>query len=245
MGIKYQVNENFFYKWTGEMAYVLGFLYADGSLEDASYLRGKYIRASSIDEYSIVLIQQILKADHPIIKIINKSHSGHTKYFIRIGSKKMYASLEKRGLYPNKSLTIEFPKIPGKYLADFIRGYFDGDGCVFLEMGKGKTGARIIKKLSTIFTSGSNKFLVGLGKILSDKVLVKNKVVINSHRSFQLRYDTDDSVKLFKFIYGSKSRLFLRRKLTKYLEYFKLRPIRIDRQVKRILKNLDYGHVAK
>jgi len=33
MGIKYQINSDFFKTWTQEMAYVLGFITADGSLE--------------------------------------------------------------------------------------------------------------------------------------------------------------------------------------------------------------------
>lgn len=44
MGIKYKVNEDFFNEWSHKMAYILGCYYADGSLEDATYLRGKYIR---------------------------------------------------------------------------------------------------------------------------------------------------------------------------------------------------------
>ncbi len=50
MGIKYQINRYFFKVLSPEMAYVLGFITADGSLEDASYLRGKYLRICSSDK---------------------------------------------------------------------------------------------------------------------------------------------------------------------------------------------------
>ena len=43
MGLKYPVNEKFFDAWSSEMAYVLGFIFADGSLEDSPNIRGKYI----------------------------------------------------------------------------------------------------------------------------------------------------------------------------------------------------------
>ena len=42
------------------MAYVLGFIAADGSLEDASYLRGKYLRICSSD---IEIIEKIKSGD--------------------------------------------------------------------------------------------------------------------------------------------------------------------------------------
>jgi len=27
-------------------------------------------------------------------------------------------------------MVVEFPDVPKEYLPDFIRGYFDGDGCI-------------------------------------------------------------------------------------------------------------------
>jgi len=67
MGIKYKVNENFFKEWSPIMAYVLGYWYADGSLEDASYLRGKYIRVTSIDKSTIEKIRDWLDSEHAIV----------------------------------------------------------------------------------------------------------------------------------------------------------------------------------
>jgi hypothetical protein len=58
MGVKYAINKNFFKKWTQEMAYTLGYLFADGSLEDASYIRGKYIRVSSVEKNNISKIKK-------------------------------------------------------------------------------------------------------------------------------------------------------------------------------------------
>ena len=68
MGVKYRVNEAFFDSWTQEMAYVLGYFYADGSLEDASYLRGKYVRVSSVEKYSILRIKKWLSSEHTIVQ---------------------------------------------------------------------------------------------------------------------------------------------------------------------------------
>ncbi len=107
MGIKYKVDEKFFKDWRPEMAYVLGYFYADGSLEDASYLRGKYVRVSSTDKSTILEIRNWLKSEHKIV-ILNKreDYKRKTQYLLRIGSHSLYESLINLGLHPNKSLTI-------------------------------------------------------------------------------------------------------------------------------------------
>lgn len=246
MGIKYAVNENFFKKWSPEMAYVLGYLYADGSLEDASYLRGKYIRVSSIDKLTIIKIREWLKSKHTIVKIDPPTTNGHKRYLLRIGNHALYDDLTKLGLYPNKSLTIKFPNIPQKNFNHFIRGYFDGDGCVRVCMSKGKKQQLIIRKLSSVFTCGSKLFLEELAKQLNKAVKTKNTKVYNGCKSYMLSYSTEDSVKLFKFLYGNLNKnIFLKRKFDRFNDYFNRRPQRIDRAVNNILRCLGNGQVVK
>lgn len=246
MGIKYGVNEEFFKSWSSQSAYILGYFYADGSLEDASYLRGKYIRISSIDKSLIFYVKHALNSKHSIVVVKPHWPNGKLQYLLRIGSHKLYESLLHKGLYPNKSLSIKFPKIPAKYLRDFIRGYFDGDGCIYLQMSKGKIQKLIIKKLTTIFTSGSKVFLQQLAGILHAVIGTKQTKIYNSHRSFQLRCTTTDSIKLFKFLYRYAPFNFcLKRKLKVFIKYFILRPTKRDREVDKILKQINYGHVVK
>ena len=240
MGIKYLVNEKFFDKWTPIMAYVLGFIYADGSLEDASYLRGKYIRICSVEKGIILRIKKWLDSEHTITKSFSAWPNGKPVYMLRIGSHKLYYSLTKIGLYPNKSLTITFPQnVPEKYFNDFIRGYFDGDGCVYLEMAKGERQRYIVKKLSIIFTSGSKKFLEGMNDVIKGAIDIRQDKVYKSHRSYQLRYSTADTIKLFKFLYKKVGpELYFKRKIKVFLKYFLLRKIKVDFEVQKILKDL-------
>lgn len=246
MGIKYEVNENFFKKWSPEMAYVLGYFYADGSLEDASYLRGKYIRVSSIDKLTIVKIRKWLKSKHTIVEINPLTTNGHRRYLLRIGNHTLYNDLISLGLYPNKSLTVKFPNIPQKNFNHFVRGYFDGDGCVRVCMSKGKKQQLIIKKLSSVFTCGSKIFLDKLAKQLNKIIGTKNIKIYNGCKSYMLSYSTEDSVKLFKFLYKNLNKnIFLKRKFDRFNDYFKKRPQRIDRGVNNILRYLSNGHVVK
>jgi len=171
MGIKYNINSHFFKEWNNEMAYVLGYWYADGSLENAEYIRGKYIRVTSVDLKTIEKIKKWFRSEHPIVVLLpTKLHPGKIRYFLRIGDHILYGDLIRLGLYPNKSLTIIFPKIPKDFLSDFVRGYLDGDGCVFFHSSPGITKKRIVKRLSVIFTSGSFDFLMGLCETLGKKL---------------------------------------------------------------------------
>lgn len=118
---------------------------------------------------------------------------------------------------------MRFPNIPSKYFGDFLKGYFDGDGCVFLQTDKGKIKKLIIKKLSIIFTSGSEIFLETLAVKLKQKLSLKHDKIYKSNRAFQLRYSTRDSLRLFYFLYSkTQIRLFLERKLKIFGRYFKL-----------------------
>lgn len=245
MGIKYSVNEDFFNIWSQEMAYVLGYIYADGSIHLSA--RGSYVSVSSIDKSTISKIKKWLKSRHTIRTQKSTWPNAKIQYVLRIGNQKVYKSLKNLGLYPNKSLSVEFPKnIPAEYMSHFIRGYFDGDGCVYFERAKGKTKKLIIKRLSTIFTGGSKIFLDNLVYILKIKLLLNQSKIYNRKRSFQLRYSTNDSVKLFKFLYKDvKNQVYLKRKFDVFVKYFNLRPIRIDKDIKNILEYMNIGHVVK
>lgn len=241
MGLKYKVNESFFDTWSHEMAYVLGFMYADGSLENAPSLRGKYVRVTNTDLDRILLIKTFLRSDHTVfLQPVSPKHK--KKYLLRIGSHALFDSLVKRGVTPNKSFTMKFPQIPRTHLSFFVLGYFDGDGCAHLSKSKGE-----IKSLRTIFTSGSKSFLTSLHSCLIKEVGMSGRGLYthgSSKGTFQLRYSTRDSIRLFRFMYqGVKNRkIALRRKYVIFTEYFNKRGIS-TKDFDRVLKTK--GPVAK
>ena len=236
MGIKHKVNEEFFDKWNPAMAYVFGYWCADGNILDASdYMRGKYISVTSTDKEVIASFKNILDSEHKIIECAPYGNR-QKQYLLRIGSHRLFDALSRMGLTPNKSLTMKFPKVPKKFLPEFVRGYFDGDGCVHIEKGRGSAGNIILKRLRVLFTSGSRRFLVELLGAL-EKAGIANGRIFDSHRSFQLIYPTSGSVALFKFMYANVKRpLLLERKFAIFSEYFKLRPSRVDKQIAKIIR---------
>ena len=199
------------------MAYILGYVYADGSLEDASYLRGKYLRLTSCDRMVVEAIKKELGSKHRIVKLPATTKNGKERYFLRIGDHSIYNDLINLGLTPRKSLNMQFPKcVPLKFMNDFIRGYFDGDGTFTLERRKNRDVPLVV------FTSGSKNFLRVLSGILTAQCnLGGARKVYESHRSYQLRYSARKAKEILKFIFSKigENTLFLDRKYNLYKKF--------------------------
>jgi len=237
---------DFFKQWTDKMAYVLGFLFADGAIIDAVSSRTQYIQFNSVDREILEKIRVIMKAEHPlyvrpsrIIKHVNIFYKSRESFILRIGSRRMYNDLLHLGLVPKKSKIAIFPLVPSRYLNHFVRGYFDGDGCVYLQKTKGITKPIIIKRFLVIFTSGSAAFLEKLGMMLKNRLGLRYKKLYDGNKAFQLRYCTNDAIKIFKFLYKPcYQKLYLERKFDIFNNYFKLYPQKIDSEIASILKNI-------
>ncbi len=230
MGIKYKVNANFFEKWTPEMAYLLGYLYADGSLEDASYLRGKYLRLTSTDFELVDFTKKVLGSEHTIVTIPPKSKLEKTRYFLRIGNHKIFDDLIGLGLHPKKSLTMKFPQVPQRFLSHFVRGYFDGDGHV----GIVKSG-NSFRRVTIVFVSGSLDFLIGVANCLEQNLGLRINKVYKRPGVYRLAYSTHDSIKVFKYMYADANGVFLRRKFGVFKKFFNDYNKWVDSEIQGIL----------
>lgn len=124
---KYHFNLDFFETIdTEEKAYWLGFLYADGYVSHTGYIR---IALQEQDLEHIKKFRTAIEANEVTIKHNQKTKS----YSIDCCSIKMARDLAKKGCFQNKSLTLTFPIediVPNHLIHHFMRGYFDGDGCI-------------------------------------------------------------------------------------------------------------------
>ncbi len=199
------------------MAYVLGFFAADRNMSK-NKRGGCYIDFGITD---LELLEDIRKAFGSNNKISARDRGAIWKilYRLQIGSKNMYNDLIALGFTPRKSLTIKFPSIPKKYLADFVRGYFDGDGCVHFGKYWRKDRQEWKLQLSVHFISGNRDFLEKLWKGL--RPLVAGGHISSKKGGYELVFGQHDSVALFHFMYDNSSELFLKRKYEKFLFAFK------------------------
>jgi intein-encoded DNA endonuclease-like protein len=219
MPIYKKVNKTFFKKWSSNMAYILGFIFADGNIICTK--RNTWFLSIQITDKEILeKIKITLNSSHIISK--RKRGQNHKQlYRLQIGSKNICTDLLSLGLTERKSKTIVFPNIPKKYLFDFIRGYFDGDGGVWVGLKNKKHNKNNII-INTSFTSGSENFLISLKKILAENGLLGGSLV-EKERGFDLKYSIKDSLILYKNMYNNNCSLFLDRKKGKFEKYIKLR----------------------
>ncbi len=215
MPIYRKINKDFFKKWTSEMSYVLGFIFADGNLNCNK--RGSWFWSIQITDKNILeKIRGALGSSHKISQ--KKKIENHKKlYRLQIGSKDMCEDLIKLGLTERKSKTMIFPQVPNKYFPDFLRGYFDGDGGVWFGL-KNKQKNHEDYIINTAFTSGSEEFLLGLRKILLQYKIFGGSLV-KKERGFDLKYSVKNTLILYKIMYNSNCPLFLKRKKDKFEAY--------------------------
>jgi len=214
--------ENFFKKWTSEMAYILGFFTADGCM--VKNKRGaRFIEFQITDKKLLEKIRETLSSNHKISERQHKNKNWRNAYHLQIGSKTMFDDLLKLGLTPNKSKTIKLPHIPNKYFSHFLKGYFDGDGCVNICIYKRKNrNNKSTTIINSGFTSGSKKILLDIKNRLTKSHIIEGGTLYY-HQGYRLWFSIKDSMRLYKFMYkNSKNNLFLHRKKRVFEKYFKM-----------------------
>lgn len=128
MPIPCTLNQDFFKTWSSEMAYVLGFFAADGGMIQNQ--RGAcFIEFTSTDRIVLEHVQRVTGSNHRISVRVRNNVKWKMSYRLQIGSKEWFSDLLRLGFTPNKSLILAFPDVPETCIGDFVRGYFDGDGC--------------------------------------------------------------------------------------------------------------------
>ncbi len=212
-------NEDFFKKWSSEMAYVLGFFTADGNMTKHKN-GGCYIEFTSNDYEVLYKIKKIIGLDN---KISWRNRNSKIHYRIQMGSKVLYEDLISLGLTPNKSLTIKFPNISLVHLKHFIRGYFDGDGCVYFKQNWAKDRGKFRWVFQVRFTSGSKQFLEVFHSLLKDLKICKGGYLYHKNRGYELVFSHYDGLALFRFLYDNVSaEMYLERKYDIFQRAFKV-----------------------
>lgn len=116
---------------TEKKAYHLGLLFADGHINKYENKNTIFISLKKQDSYLIEDFKREIEADNPINeRLFPKNPTWETQRYFTVSSRKMKQDLIKYGCTPQKSLTAIFPKIDPEFIWHFIRGYFDGDGCI-------------------------------------------------------------------------------------------------------------------
>jgi intein/homing endonuclease len=145
------------------MAYFIGLMASDGNLyHKTSYMIRINLKSSDVD----ILNKIRDNLNIGTVKIIERKNYDKIQKsaLFRINNKSLYNKLLEIGLTPNKSLTLQWPKIPKEYYRDFVRGFFDGDGSISFNKASDYKGA-----WRAVFYSASKDFIYKLKDILNQE----------------------------------------------------------------------------
>lgn len=213
-----KVNIHFFKKWSPEMAYVLGFFAADGYITQ-NKRGGNYWNIQITDRDILEKIKRCIESEHKISVRLSTGNES-TLYRLQIGSKEMCDNLRERGMTERKTKSMAIPNVPEKYFADFVRGYFDGDGNIW--MGRIHVQRKTQHTaLLLAFTSGSQSFLAILKTRLERYGIVGGSLFEPKAGCSRLQYATKNALKLHNFMYNRSvpNNLYLERKREVFVKY--------------------------
>lgn len=156
---KYVYNKDYFKIIDSEdKAYWLGFLYADGCINKCyrnKKLQGMHLELTVCekDKHHLSKFKWCLSSDVPIKKkivLLNKKE--YVAYRLCICCTEICQDLIKLKCIPSKTYSIKFPSyeiVPKLYMRDFIRGYFDGDGCIYTTFANNRSHIEITMVVSS------------------------------------------------------------------------------------------------
>lgn len=228
---KYNFNVNYFDNIDSEhKAYWLGFIYADGSHNLKKYSLTIILQQGDID-----LLNEFYK-DVECDKNVKLYMNTNGKYYANalIQHKHLSETLIKQGVPNNKSFKLEFPdnnKIPYDLKRHFVRGYFDGDGCISIPTDKSKVSWSMV---------GNYNFIKGIKEYIENNINNYNMNIWNCSHSKVCSIGKGGRIvcmSFFDWLYKDAT-IFLKRKYNKYLELKKYN------EEKEIEKNRKYKKIS-
>lgn len=154
---------------TEEKAYWLGFFYADAYNKETT---GQIvIELQEGDKEHLYKCAKFFgKPREPFMRLKNKGK--YTAYRLELNGRYLSNSLKAKGCHQTKSFNIIFPNwLPEKLIRHFIRGYFDGDGCIYTHQDQ--LGIMIVS---------TKEMITSLSQV------IKHNTLANPHISYPERY---------------------------------------------------------
>lgn len=218
----YSVNDNYFKVQSHNMAYILGLIASDGCVsKDTNHF---YIDLQASDEEILYKIKNELSFEGPLQHYTNNSGCDFSR--LRICSKTIKQDLSHYGITPKKTFTLNPPSfLDEQYYISYIRGYFDGDGCIYINLDKykyqwniGSARKEVIQWIQNILLNnyGITSFLHNTTRILSQ----------GDHYYYILIYNKEIIRRLFEILYVPNS-LYMERKYQIMKNFYDIKSTRL------------------
>lgn len=206
---KHTINENIFSSIdTEEKAYWLGFLYADGYISKLNNVIE--VSLCEKDLAHLKKLKRFLETSVDIHKRIKKDkNKEYIGYRLSVSSSKIKEDLESLGCTNAKSSTLKFPKesqVPKSLQVHFIRGYFDGDGCITVA-GRTSPALEIL---------GTKEFLEGILNFFNSSNTIHG--FNHCHSVKRIQFFGEEANDILSKMYGN-SNIYLDRKYELFKRY--------------------------
>lgn len=186
---------------TGDKAYWLGWLLTDGCIDKNSVS----ISLQARDRYILDQFAKDIGVENKV-KVFNKAY-----YRLYFCSKKIVNDLSKYGIVDNKTFSVVIPDIDEKYVSDFLRGCFDGDGGFSILNSRGRT------EIELSFCGNFNT-VSKFNTLVSERCCLNEKNVTKNNSIFRVRWSKKEEVlKICEFFYNGASTHRLDRKYQMFL----------------------------
>jgi intein-encoded DNA endonuclease-like protein len=207
---------------TPEKAYILGFFYADGSVNTPKQTVAMSLQEE--DGYILERIRNCFSSEKPLeyLDYSNKHDFGYSyknQYRLLFFSKYLCKELINKGMLQNKSLILEYPEwMPEELHRHFIRGYFDGDGSIVVHKKAGH------KTQTTFSITSTEKFCKSVQNILINELDIGGGNIYDAscHNGITRCLSINGNIqtkKIFDWLY-SDTDFYLTRKYEKYINAF-------------------------
>ena len=205
---------------TADKAYWLGFIFADGYIAYNTRRRSYELsmELNTEDKYVLDILRNDINAAGGVKhkenhKIFNGYEYDTSSDVLRIHSKKICDDLVSLGVVPNKTNEASYPKIE-KYRSSFVRGFLDGDGCIYIS-------SKNVCYVS--FTNSNESFLKYLNDVVHEELGISGSIYKEKEKKYRLIFYRSSDVKmLLDWIYSDCGDHFLRRKRDKYKSFYGL-----------------------
>lgn len=203
----YNVNTSYFKQIDSpNKAYFIGLFHADGC--NSTY---GAIRISLQEEDFDILnkLKEDIQFSGPI-KYIKKYGNRKNQYSLNIVSKEISNDLIKLGYPPNKTFKVMFPRfIPQLLIKHFIRGFFDGDGCLYNK----HTSFSLVGTLDTL--TGIKEYF--LNSLNINSVISESK----TKQIYRLTISKKENIfRVLQHLYSDSCNLYLQRKYKLFEKLF-------------------------
>lgn len=200
-------------------AYWLGFLYADGCVSDQNVVK---LTLSFKDREHIFKYRRFVGANTKSSVMKNSIGMYLTTSFT---SQKMARDLISHGCVPRKSLILSPPDtIPKNLIKHFIRGHFDGDGCVHISRKNNRANINICGTFNMCVFLKEHFHKNGI----SSRVEKHHKE--NTKNTYRVYFSGNRQVLLFFNKYYLNNKISLKRK---------------ENRFRKLLKRFDIGEIKR